>query len=73
MVWKIKKGDLVKVREYHDGREDSVTYNNGVVISDIITEDTTQQPLWPYVNVYMVNTQNVSSCGPAKIEIISNS
>jgi hypothetical protein len=75
MIWKVKKGDLVKVRElplmYNS--EDEATYSQGIVVSDIVKEDSEQQPLWPYVKVYILHTAEVRECGPAAIEIISNS
>ena len=32
-VWEIKKGDLVKLKDYPTGKEDEFTIVNGIVIS----------------------------------------
>ena len=77
-VWKIKKGDLVKVKLYssrleNEGREDDYEYTNGVVISEIKYDSDQQLPMWPTVDVYVFKTGTTESCMAGSIEIISNS
>ena len=73
-VWKIKKGDLVRLKTYlSSGREDDFDYTRGIVVSHILKEDDAQVPLWPYVKVYVFETGAIQHLGPANIEILSNS
>jgi hypothetical protein len=71
ICWKIKKGDLVKLKQYSTGHEHDVEYLNGVVISDILDEP--QLSMWPYVKVYIFNDEIVRDCDAGCLEIISNS
>lgn len=77
-VWKIKKGDLVKLKLYlpgleKKGREDDYEYTNGVVISEIKYDSDEQLLMWPFVDVYVFKTDTIESCIAGSIEIISNS
>ncbi len=72
-VWKVKKGDLVKIKSYPTGCEDDLVYVKGVVISEIKYDAEQQLPMWPSVDVYIFKTGGVRNCMPGSIEIISNS
>lgn len=72
-VWNIKKGDLVKLKDYPTGREDEFVYVKGVVVSEIKHNDEQQIPMWPSVDVYVFQTGTVRECMPGSIDIISNS
>jgi hypothetical protein len=75
LVWEIKKGDLVQLKEYPTGREDECVHVEGIVISDILEEDDKQQiPIWPSVHVYVFKGGAVRRfVPPSSIEILSNS
>ena len=73
VVWKIKKGDLVRLKEYPTGQEDTYVYTTGIVISGVKFDDMRQQSMWPSVDVYVFSTGSTRECGPASVEIISNS
>jgi hypothetical protein len=73
LLWNIKKGDLVKLKDYPGGREDHYIYIRGVVISEIRHDEDQQIPMWPSVDVYIFRTGAVRNCMPGSLEIISNS
>ncbi len=72
-LWKIKKGDLVKLKDYPTGHENNFIYIKGVVISEIKYCEDRQIPMWPSVDVYIFRTGVVRNCMPGSLEIISNS
>ncbi len=69
-VWEIKKGDLVKIKEYPTGSEDKCVFLKGVVVSNIKHRNQQQQPMWPSVDVY-VFTGTIRECMPGNVEVIS--
>ena len=70
-IWEIKKGDLVKLKDYPAGRESEYVYVKGVVISEIKHSNEQQLPIWPSVDVYVFQTGTVRECIPGSVEIIS--
>ena len=70
-LWEIKKGDLVKLKDYPTGREDDYIYVNGIVISEIKHNNEQQLPIWPSVDVYVFQTGAVRECMPGSVEIVS--
>jgi len=70
IVWEIKKGDLVRLKDFPGGEEIDVVWVTGLVISDIIHGEP-QRRLWPSVNVYIFKTGAKRNCGPGILEIIS--
>jgi hypothetical protein len=70
-LWEIKKGDLVKLKDYPTGREDDYIYVKGIVISEIKHNNEQQLPIWPSVDVYVFQTGTVRECIPGSVEIIS--
>ena len=73
VIWKTKKGDLVRLKDYPTGQEDQYVYTTGVVISGVKFNDMRQQSMWPSVDVYIFSTGSTRECGPSSLEIISNS
>jgi hypothetical protein len=70
-MWQIKKGDLVKLKDYPTGREGEYVYVKGIVISEIKHNNEQQLPIWPSVDVYVFQTGTVRECLPGSVEIIS--
>tara|TARA_R110000824_G_scaffold92217_9_gene223926 strand:+ start:6761 stop:6994 length:234 start_codon:yes stop_codon:yes gene_type:complete len=70
VVWEIKRGDLVRLKNYPTGAEDNFIYTTGVVIGDIIFGEE-QRHLWPSVPVYIFKTGIIQEYGPNGLEIIS--
>ena len=72
-VWEIKKGDLVKLKDYPNAREDEFVYLNGIVVSEIKHTTEEQIPMWPSVDVYVFEKGYIRNCMPGSLEVISNS
>jgi hypothetical protein len=67
IVWDIFEGDLVKVKRFTvDGDE---YYHKGVVVAE---KGFDQVLLFPYINVYVFNTNTIEKHLPTTIEIISS-
>ena len=66
-LWEIKKGDLVKLKDYSTGHEDKFVYIKGVVISEIKYCENQQVPMWPSVDVYVFCTGAVRNCMPGSL------
>jgi hypothetical protein len=67
IIWDIFEGDLVKVKRFTiDGKE---YFHKGVVVAE---KGFNQILLFPYVNVYVFNTNTIEKHLPTTIEIISS-
>ena len=67
IVWDIFEGDLVKIKKYHLNGE--LYYQTGVVVP---SEFTKQIVIFPYISVYVFNTNIIEKHLPNTIEIISS-
>ena len=66
ITWEIEPGALVKIRRYaFDG---CLYYQHGIVISK---KQIDQLELFPFVEVYIFETQVVSKQSPAALEVLS--
>lgn len=66
IIWEINPGALVKIRRYaFDG---SLYYQHGIVISK---KQIDQLELFPFVEVYIFETQAVSKQSPPALEVLS--
>ena len=70
-IWAVKKGDLVKIREYIDGCEDRYVYLRGIVLGEPDRLDSLQISMWPSVRVYMFDSGTIRECYPGSVEVIS--
>jgi hypothetical protein len=73
LVWNIKVGDLVRLKLYPTGAENDYIYTTGLVMSGLKSEHEKQEHFWPTVDVYIFSSGTTRQCGPAGLEIISNS
>ncbi len=67
VIWDIFEGDLVRVKRYTVNGEEY--FHKGVVIAE---KGFDQIMLFPYINVYVFNTNTVEKHLPTTIEIISS-
>jgi len=72
-MWEVKRGDLVRLKDYPTGVENKYVYITGLVISGIKGYNDSQQSMWPTVDVYIFSTGVTRECGPGSLQIISNS
>ena len=73
LVWDIKVGDLVRLKIYPTGAENEYFYTTGLVMSELKSDHEMQEQFWPTVDVYIFSSGTTRQCGPAGLEIISNS